>query len=685
MTRNTIDTDDVGHCQAAGDLIAEELSAAPAPGAREWARIRASLGARRRLRALWVWVLRASLPVAAVGALAIWWWPHSPPPSLTYAADNCQVTAPGGELMTRADHDGRLLFSDGSQILLDGGSRGRVLVPPRPASAELVLDTGTADVTVVHHRDTRWSVRAGPFRVDVKGTQFQVAWSPAKRRFRLELRHGQVAISGAVLPATLVLTAGNVLEVDGDDYDVHPIESPTAPRTQRADSSSSRAVATGEPTSGSPAGSEKDQDMTPKPSKSLKQRVRRTAFAAAAGAALAAGAGVPAPTADAAPPPGRGSPVSIGEDGQLGGPMTGYAWVAAGSGATIASPSPCDDQGCFKDTHGALCTRGTIPPLACTGQGTPQLSCDWASNWGAVIGLDTTSDGAAWLAGGPSTVSIAYRGGRAAYRLNAHVAGDPNERQYCVDGYQSGQVAAAGMFKSACWSDSGDALPDFQKVDKLSLQVLPNGGPQAYDVCVTGIAVNGSAGPPARNQHVAIEQNGKLAGPMSGYAWVAGGSGTSFTVPAACGPNGCFANPDARLCAKGSIAPLTCTGQGTPQLACDWASNWGGMIGLNPKAANRPWGSTAPSALAISFTGPPAEYRLMAHVAGTPETDVYCVERYESGQLTQAADLRTACWSDGGARLTSFQNVDKIGLQVMSAQGATVPIDLCIDDIATRD
>jgi len=100
---------------------------------------------------------------------------------------------------------------------------------------------------------------------------------------------------------------------------------------------------------------------------------------------------------------------------------------------------------------------------------------------------------------------------------------------------------------------------------------------------------------------VAIEQNGKLAGPLNGYAWVAGGSGTSFTTPASCGTNGCFANPDARLCAKGSIAPLRCSGQGTPQLACDWASNWGGMIGLNPSAAGAAWGSAAPSAVAVTF------------------------------------------------------------------------------------
>jgi ferric-dicitrate binding protein FerR (iron transport regulator) len=675
---------DASRCDAAGALMAESLSAGPPPDAREWARIRASLRPRRRARLWRRWTLRASLPLLMIGAVAVWRWPRPSHPTLTYAADNCAVAARDGELMTRAHQDGRLLFSDGSQILLDGGSRGRVLVPNRPASAELVLDAGAADVDVVHRRETGWVVRAGPFRVDVKGTQFHVAWSPGQRRFRLALRRGEVAISGELFPATLVLRAGNALEVDGDDYDVRKIDQSTrgAPRSGAADSLSLKTAAGSEPTSGSGAASEKDQKMTPKRSTSDKQRVRRTALAVAS-AGLAMGAGVATTSADAAPPAGRGSPVFIGEDGRLGGPMTGYAWVAAGAGVTVSSPASCDSRGCFKETHGALCARGNIPALVCTGQGTAQLSCDWTSNWGAMIGLDVTADHGPWLANAPSTVSIAYRGDRATYRLNAHLAGDPYEKQYCVDGYQSGQVVAAGMFKSACWSDSGDALPDFQRVDKLSLQTLPNGSPQTYDVCVTAIAVNGAAGPQPRTQHVAIGQNGRLAGPMNGYAWVAGGSGTSFTTPASCGPGGCFANPDARLCAKGSIAPLQCTGQGTPQRSCDWASNWGGMIGLNPNAANVPWGDRAPSAVAVTFTGPPAEYRLMAHVAGTPEKDVYCVERYPSGRFAQAQDLRTACWSDGGVPLTTFQNVDKIGLQVMS-DGVAVPIDLCIDDIATR-
>ena len=106
--------------------------------------------------------------------------------------------------------------------------------------------------------------------------------------------------------------------------------------------------------------------------------------------------GVPPGTSTAAPGPRPGSPVFIGADGKLGGPMTGYAWVAAGPEASIAAPSPCNAQGCFKETHGQLCTRGSLPALRCTGQGTPNYSCNWDANWGAMIGMNPVLSGS-WL------------------------------------------------------------------------------------------------------------------------------------------------------------------------------------------------------------------------------------------------------------------------------------------------
>jgi FecR protein len=682
MASSHIDPPDSARCDAMGDLIADTLARAPEPDARQWARIEPGIARRRRARRLGRWSVGLAAPVLLAGAAAAWLFIASPRHRLTYVNEGCEISRDAGLVVSTADRSGRLTFSDGSRIVLGGGTRGRIVVPNRPSSAELVLDHGAAELDVVHRRNTRWDVKAGPFRVDVKGTQFRVSWSPKERRFRLEMLRGEVVVTGGTFPASLVLRAGKVLDVLDDKMSVHDADAPLAgagdPRRAGSDSMSTRAANPKTSISNAGAASEKDDTMEKNHTRRAKRPTRLLAAASAVGAL-----GLLATASSAAPPAGHGSPVFIGADGKLSGPMAGYAWVAGAPETTVLSPSPCNTRGCFKDTKGQLCTRGRIPALRCTGHGTAQFSCDWESDWGAAIGLNTAGSGGPWLATAPSSVSIAYHGGRGTYRLNAHVAGDPADKVYCVDGYLSGQVVAAGMLKTACWSDSGDALGDFQSVDHLNLEIVAAESPMSYDYCVTDIAVNGSAGPTVDDSHVVIEDSGKLGGQMSGYAWVAGGAGTSFTAPQPCTKNGCFSNTQGRLCAKGTIAPLACTGLGTPQLSCDWTANWGGMIGLNANLAVAAWGTNAPSTVALTFSGPSADYRLMAHVAGAPDAESYCIDGYESGQVVEPRMLKTKCWSDGGTPLTTFQTVDKIGLQIMAAE-TSVPIDVCISDIVVR-
>ena len=412
----------------------------------------------------------------------------------------------------------------------------------------------------------------------------------------------------------------------------------------------------------------------------------RTA-AALGGLVFALAVGLAPAVSTAAPAARPGSPVFIGADGKLGGPMTGYAWVAAGPEASIAAPSPCNAQGCFKDTRGQLCMRGSMPALRCTGQGTAHYACNWDTNWGAMIGMNPTVSGP-WQSGAPASISIAYQGGRGTYRLNAHVAGDPDKKNYCIDVYPSGQVAEASMLRTECWGDKGQPLASFRQVDKIFLQLTSSEAPIAFDYCITGIAVNGTAGRPSASDssggsHVAIGDNGKLGGEMGGYAWVAGGAGTTFSAPQSCNDSGCFRNTQGRLCTKGTIAPLACTGEGTPLVSCDWMSNWGAMIGMNPNLARGPWGAAAPAAVAVTFAGPPAQYHLLAHVAGDPDTENYCLDGYQSGQVVEAGQLKTKCWTGGGAPLRGFQNVDKIGLHILAAQ-APVAFDVCVSDILVR-
>jgi hypothetical protein len=277
------------------------------------------------------------------------------------------------------------------------------------------------------------------------------------------------------------------------------------------------------------------------------------------------------------------------------------------------------------------------------------------------------------------------RGDRGTYRLYAHVAGDPPSKLYCLDAYQSGQIAEAGALTTECWRGAGVALGSFQRVDRLGLGLPSAETPQAFDYCITGIAVDGTASrarDPSAARHITIGGHGKLGGDMTGYAWVAGDAATTLSSPATCDRDGCFRNEPGRLCVEGTIAPLRCGGQreGT---ACDPAVRWGAVIGMDANLARGPWGPDAPSAVGIAFTGPPGNYRMIAHVAGDPDDRSYCVDRYRPGIAVDAPAFKTRCGRDGGEALTSFQQVDRIGLQIVAAERPT-PIDVCVTDLLVR-
>jgi hypothetical protein len=208
------------------------------------------------------------------------------------------------------------------------------------------------------------------------------------------------------------------------------------------------------------------------------------------GGLLALGVSVFATVSLSAAPSGRR--IFIGNDGKLQGVANGYSWVAGGEGTNIASPSPCNTSGCFKDTGGQLCTKGTIPALSCTGQGTPQYACNWDKNWGLVLGFNVTQPEGPWGYSAPKSVAVEYTsaaqaGSAGHFRLNAHVAGDPHSKQYCVDYYTPGAVVQPSDMKSKCWYNAGETLTNFNRVDQIGLLRVPENKPLSFDFCITGI------------------------------------------------------------------------------------------------------------------------------------------------------------------------------------------------------
>jgi len=101
-------------------------------------------------------------------------------------------------------------FSDGSELDLGPGSRGRV-AEVTGDGARVVLGAGILQARVVHRPRARWAVTAGPYTVEVTGTAFDVGWSAASEELELSLHDGSVIVRGPSLPDGLRVAAGQRL------------------------------------------------------------------------------------------------------------------------------------------------------------------------------------------------------------------------------------------------------------------------------------------------------------------------------------------------------------------------------------------------------------------------------------------------------------------------------------------
>jgi transmembrane sensor len=110
------------------------------------------------------------------------------------------IAAPAGDRLP-------IHFSDGSVVRLSSSSRARVIAVASEG-ARVVLERGDVHAEVVHGKETRWILQAGPFEVHVRGTVFDVAWDPIHEAFEVTLEQGSVAVSGCSLVSERVVRQG---------------------------------------------------------------------------------------------------------------------------------------------------------------------------------------------------------------------------------------------------------------------------------------------------------------------------------------------------------------------------------------------------------------------------------------------------------------------------------------------
>jgi ferric-dicitrate binding protein FerR (iron transport regulator) len=202
-----------GLSKAARRVAAQDAegSGAPGPAPEAWHRLQKVQKAHDRRPRSSRAALRWALPTVAVAAcaLAAGGWLARRRHPLTFVVSGGVVEA-NGYVVRAGLEPTELRFSDGTRVSLARGARMSVGAPG-PRGARLRVEDGQAHFEVTHRPGADWSVEAGPYRVQVTGTVFDVRWSGADESAAVGLRQGSVRVTGPNLAAPVVLVAGQRL------------------------------------------------------------------------------------------------------------------------------------------------------------------------------------------------------------------------------------------------------------------------------------------------------------------------------------------------------------------------------------------------------------------------------------------------------------------------------------------
>jgi hypothetical protein len=123
-----------------------------------------------------------------------------------------------------------LRFSEGSVVELEPGARARV-ARTTTHGATVLIETGGANVNVVHRPATDWTILAGPYTVHVTGTAFNLDFEASSQRFELKMQSGVVSVEGPGL--------SHPVEVRRDQKFVHYVGDPNFERRESDDAADS--------------------------------------------------------------------------------------------------------------------------------------------------------------------------------------------------------------------------------------------------------------------------------------------------------------------------------------------------------------------------------------------------------------------------------------------------------------
>ncbi len=111
------------------------------------------------------------------------------------------------------DDSEQISLEDGTQVVFLPNSTGRISqnVTHR---GEVSLENGRVTLAVPHLRDTNWKVFAGPYKVAVTGTKFEVRWDPQSSDLTVNVFEGSVVVTGPLLETGHAVTSNRSLSAN---------------------------------------------------------------------------------------------------------------------------------------------------------------------------------------------------------------------------------------------------------------------------------------------------------------------------------------------------------------------------------------------------------------------------------------------------------------------------------------
>jgi ferric-dicitrate binding protein FerR (iron transport regulator) len=172
-----------------------------------------------KLRPRWLLMGAALVVVTAAVGLA---WKRQGARRIAYEVSGGLVSD-SGYVRSTGSSGARLTFTDGTRIDLQDGARARI-ASADAHGARVAIENGHAALNVARAPSGQWFVDAGPFVIQVTGTQFDVDWSSYDDTLSVDLHEGSLMVSGPPAPAGVLLRAGQRLTAHEGRLSIEALE-----------------------------------------------------------------------------------------------------------------------------------------------------------------------------------------------------------------------------------------------------------------------------------------------------------------------------------------------------------------------------------------------------------------------------------------------------------------------------